>query len=103
MAAPDGSTTLPLTGAERQVDANRKKANRPVTYFSMSGSSLESRYLRYLLAGLLTCASPNRSAFPFRFRNSGFVGRFSALTVAGLCRIYTGFPYTSGLVLRFRV
>ena len=63
----------------------------------MSGSSLESRYCSDSLAGLLTCASSNRSAFPFRCRNSGLFGRFSALTVAGLCWIFTSFPCTSGI------
>src|ERR1035441_2422187 len=90
--APDGSTTVPLTAAaDRQAEKIEKEAKRP-TYIRIRSSSLESCASIVPSAGLLTCASSDLPAFPFRRRNSGFLERSSALTVAGLCWIFTSFP-----------
>ena len=63
----------------KEAEARRKAARRGSAFgkakAGISGSSLESRYKSELSpVGLLTCASPGRSAFPSRTGNSGLRG-----------------------------
>ena len=62
MAAPDGSSTVPLMVKDVAVAAGNSPSHK--TRKRIVGSSLESRNYGVLPVGLLTCASTGRSAFP---------------------------------------